>query len=137
MCFLLTMFMTAQDALATVSETLATKRYVDQGLIYVYDTLSGKIITLENKVGDENSGLIKAVADLQNAVGTTEEGSLGQRVADLENNQLSAGAGITIDEDKKINIKGLESADEDSIYVYQDGEFKPLGIADDWSAQTP
>lgn len=129
--------MTAQDALATVSETLATKRYVDQGLIYVYDTLSGKIITLENKVGDENSGLVKAVADLQNAVGTTEEGSLGQRVADLENNQLSAGAGITIDEDKKINIKGLESADEDSIYVYQDGEFKPLGIADDWSAQTP
>lgn len=124
------MFMTTQNALAAVTETLATKSYVDQGLIYVYD----KMVAKDDELQDE-------IDELKNTVDVLEDGGLTQRVKELEDNQLSAGIGVVIDtnaetDKKEINVKGLAATKSDEnkekIYVYKNGNLVELQTVKNW-----
>ena len=121
--------MTTNSVLAG-TETLATKKYVDQGLIYVYD----KMVTKDDELQDE-------IDELKNTVDALEDGGLTQRVKELEDNQLSAGVGIVIDtnaetDKKEINVKGLAATKSDEnkekIYVYKNGKLVELQTVKNW-----
>ena len=106
------------------SSALTTKGYVDAGLKYVYDTAKGDIDTvqgditlLQNTVGapangaNPATGLVKDVADLQNAVGDSSDG-LVKDVTDLKNTVGDSSSGLV----KRVN--DLES----SSIVYTEGD---------------
>lgn len=68
-------------------DALTTKKYVNDGLSFVYGvangTENGAVKTLKQQVGDNTTGLIKDVAGLQSAVGDGTTG-LSKDVADLQ-----------------------------------------------------
>lgn len=128
-CLLMTMLMTTNSVLAG-TEALATKNYVDQGLIYVYD----KMVSKDTELQDE-------IDELKNTVDAMGDGGLTQRVKELEDNQLSAGVGVVIDtnaetDKKEINVKGLAATKTDEnkekIYVYKNGNLVELQTVKNW-----
>ncbi len=127
---MVTIMMTTNSLLAE-TETLATKNYVDQGLLYVY----GKVV-------DKDAELQDQIDDLKETVNTTTEAGLAERVEELEENQLNAGVGITIDvnetsQKKEIKVQGLEATkdenNKDKIYVYQGGVLTELPTVNNWN----
>lgn len=69
-------------------DALTTKKYVNDGLSFVYGvangTENGAVKTLKQQVGDSTTGLIKDVAGLQSAVGDGTTTGLIKDVNDLK-----------------------------------------------------
>jgi len=90
-------------------QRLATKNYVDSGLIAVYNKANDKITTLQ------------------------------QQVEELASNDdtYSGGEGIEISNAGEVGLKFLPDTEqiEDTMYVYKNGSFVPLETAtsEDWN----
>ena len=76
-------------------DALTTKKYVNDGLSFVYGvangTADGAVKTLKQQVGDSTTGLIKDVADVQNALSDGNNGLVN--VGDLANAVGAKGTG--------------------------------------------
>jgi hypothetical protein len=76
-------------------DALTTKKYVNDGLSFVYKvangTENGAVKTLQQQVGDSTAGLIKDVADVQNALSDGNNGLVN--VGDLANAVGAKGTG--------------------------------------------
>lgn len=74
---------------------LTTKNYVNEGLSFVYGvangTVDGAVKNLQQQVGDSNAGLIKDVADMQNALSDGNNGLIN--VGNLANAIGAKGTG--------------------------------------------
>ena len=139
------------------SSALTTKGYVDAGLKYVYDTAKGDINTvqgditlLQNTVGapangaNPATGLVKDVADLQNAVGDSSSG-LVKRVNDLESSSIvyTAGDGIkvtpgtTASDPSTIGLN-INNAQNNTTYVFKtdsngNGTWQAMEVENSWN----
>lgn len=84
------------------------------------ESLSGRVQKLETTVGDETDGLVKDVADLQDAVKTNANNIVGLQNADAEINTAISGINKTINgnpdaadgSDEKLGLAGRLSAVE-------------------------
>jgi len=132
------------------SAALTTKGYVDDGLKYVYKVASGisdgAVKSLQNIVGapangsDPATGLVGDVEALQKTVGNETSG-LVKRVTDLENsNGYTAGTGIKVtpgtgDNPSTIGLDVTTSAN--TTYVFKTdangaGTWSEMEVADTW-----
>lgn len=130
----------------TSSTTLTTKKYVDDGLIYVYDKVKAAKTVADNAsaaINNAQTGLLKRVGDIEEDVNNATTG-LKARVSELENktyDSFDQGVGITITTNqstgkKEINVEGLADTtgnNADKIYVYQDGALTELPVTSSWS----
>lgn len=110
--------------------TLTTKKYVDDGLIYVYD----KVKTAKN-----TADTAKNTADAaMEAIGDNNSG-LTKRVKDLEDNPATYTAGTGIDiTNGTVSVDGLDDTktnnNKDKVYVYRNGALEELPVTNNWSA---
>lgn len=149
------------SAFAEGETTLTTKNYVDQGLIEVNNRIknvsttatnaastanaasetanaaSEKVDALENTIGDATDGLVKEVNDLKTTVGDNTSG-LVKKVNDLQGqvqeNSYTGGVGISVDANNQIGLEGLTGAQDGKTYVFKDGAWVELPIANTWDA---
>ncbi|MBQ6027508.1 MAG: hypothetical protein IJL21_03095 [Alphaproteobacteria bacterium] len=132
------------------SAALTSKGYVDDGLKYVYKVASGisdgAVKSLQNIVGapangsDPATGLVGDVEALQKTVGNETSG-LVKRVTDLENsNGYTAGTGVKVtpgtgDNPSTIGLDVTTSAN--TTYVFKTdangaGTWSEMEVADTW-----
>ena len=79
--------------------------------------LPDKVDAIEETIGDASSGLVKKVNDLENQATAVYTG----------------GTGISVNENNQIGLDGLNGADDDKIYVFQNGEWVELPVVNTWN----
>lgn len=137
---------------------LTTKKYVNDGLEFVYkvangvspgavktlqETVSGRAADPENNI-EATTGLVGDVAALQNTVNNATTG-LVKRVTDLEaTTGYTAGTGVVVtpgenDDPSTIGIAVPSNATNGTKYVFQSdgnggGTWTKMEVADTWSS---
>lgn len=93
-------------------DALTTKKYVNDGLSFVYKvangTENGAVKTLQQQVGDSTAGLIKDVADIQNALSDGNNGLIN--VGNLANAVGAKGTGGAAGTGLAGDVQSLETA---------------------------
>lgn len=97
-------------------DALTTKKYVNDGLSFVYKvangTENGAVKTLQQQVGDSTTGLIKDVAGLQSAVG---DGTTTGLIKDVNDLKETVGDGTTGLSKDVADVKGALSDGEGGL----------------------
>lgn len=92
-------------------DALTTKKYVNDGLSFVYGvangTENGAVKTLQQQVGDSTTGLIKDVADVQNALSDGNNGLIN--VGNLANAVGAKGTGDAAGTGLAGDVQSLET----------------------------
>ena len=130
-------------AVGAGNTTLTTKKYVDDGLIYVYDKAKTAESTANTAKSTANTA--KSTADAAKTAADTaldainnEETGLKKRVKYLEDNPATYNAGTGIDiTNGTVSVDGLDDTktnnNKDKIYIYKNGALQELPVTNNWN----